>query len=236
MTAQTNSFSWASISWSTSSMCPETLNTSQPSPQLGVMSSSPGSEKFTAVTVLAAPMSPSLASLLVSAVASQAQLRSRHTSCNDQARRPPFLTHLAPRTVHFTSSRPSSGVPAEGPQDSSSSLMWSTCRKPSWASVWSKAREVLAECESAHFSNALSICSRVQAAAALSPPAQSTSISLRMSSPTATGSWPKPRFISSKDTVPSPSASTCAKRNRIFARSSRMFLCRASWCADTSVA
>mmetsp|Transcript_20414 Transcript_20414/g.57444 ORF Transcript_20414/g.57444 Transcript_20414/m.57444 type:complete len:218 (+) Transcript_20414:99-752(+) len=216
MAAQIKAFSMGFILLSTSSTCPTTLNPFQWSPQLGDISSSPGSEKLCAVVTPAAPISPSLASLLVSAVASQAQLRSRHTSCNDQARRPPFLTHLAPRTVHFTSSRPSSGVPAEGPQDSSSSLMWSTCRKPSWASVWSKAREVLAECESAHFSNALSICSRVQAAAALSPPAQSTSISLRMSSPTATGSWPKPRFISSKDTVPSPSASTCAKRNRIF--------------------
>mmetsp|Transcript_163790 Transcript_163790/g.398077 ORF Transcript_163790/g.398077 Transcript_163790/m.398077 type:complete len:239 (-) Transcript_163790:128-844(-) len=238
MTAQTNSFSWASISWSTSSMCPETLNTSQPSPQLGVMSSSPGSEKFTAVTVLAAPMSPSLASLLVSEVASQTHVRPSQMSCRDQARRPPLWKHLAPTTVHFTPSRPSSGVAAEGPQGSSSSSSGSpsTDRKPRWSSVWRRARELLAECESPHSSSLLSICSRVQEVAALSPPVQSTSISLRMSSPTATGSWPKPRFISSKDTSPSPSSSTCAKRNRIFARSSRMFLCRASWCADTSVA
>mmetsp|Transcript_20413 Transcript_20413/g.57442 ORF Transcript_20413/g.57442 Transcript_20413/m.57442 type:complete len:218 (+) Transcript_20413:99-752(+) len=216
MAAQIKAFSMGFILLSTSSTCPTTLNPFQWSPQLGIISSSPGSEKFIALVTPAAPISPSLASLLVSAVASQTQVRPRHTSCSDQAWRPPCLKHLAPTTVHFTPSRPSSGVPAEGPQGSSSSSMSSTCRKPSRASVMSKARELLAECKSAHSSSALSICARVQAAAALSPPAQSTSISLRMSSPTATGSWPKPRFISSKDTVPSPSASTCAKRNRIF--------------------
>mmetsp|Transcript_20418 Transcript_20418/g.57454 ORF Transcript_20418/g.57454 Transcript_20418/m.57454 type:complete len:214 (-) Transcript_20418:190-831(-) len=204
---------------STSSIFPTTLKALQLLPQLGIITSSPGSEKFFALLTPAAPIRPSLASLFVSGVASQMHVRSWHTAFRDQATRTSLVKHMAPCIVHFTPSRPPSGVSAEGPHGPFSSISCvGTVLKPCWGSARSRAREVIAYREPTHSNSVRSICSCVHEVASLSPAAHAASISLRMASPADTLSWLKPRFSSAKDTTPSPSVSTCAKRKRIFSR------------------
>mmetsp|Transcript_142012 Transcript_142012/g.441575 ORF Transcript_142012/g.441575 Transcript_142012/m.441575 type:complete len:217 (+) Transcript_142012:1124-1774(+) len=208
-------------------MMPTIFKPCQSLPQEGGSSSSSGSEKFLAAVTPPAPMTPSLASRLVSLPGSHMQARLWQTSFSDQAARPPHLKHLAPLTVHLMPSRPGAGTSAaEGPQGGCSSswaASWvSMWLKPAAASCWSKDREALASCEATHASRERSSCARVQDRAPLSPSAHSAIIWARTSSPACTGSCPNPCCISAKDTTPSPSASTSEKRRRIFSPYARM--------------